>query len=260
MKFSIGYDNPRLNTATYNYAITSPVGSHWELALDQGGIQGGSSGAPVMKGADQDRLIIGQHHGRPNSNECAPNAVSRFGAFHVSWEGGGTNTTRLSNWLAPDDRARRELRTLRHAPEKTSIHIRKNGRYVDVGIYNPYVAYNHDFEMRIPKGFTISSSKLENKHSFYHTNGGSGTFSFRARGRNSTGVGEWSDWAYITIYNLPVYCCSSTVPDDHLAIYPNPALSELNISVDQNIAQADNALTVENTLQMDIGRSYMQNY
>jgi lysyl endopeptidase len=57
----------------------------------------GSSGSPLF---DQNRRIIGQLHGGPSL--CTSTQQWDFyGRFDLSWTGGGTNDTRLSNWLDP---------------------------------------------------------------------------------------------------------------------------------------------------------------
>ena len=56
-----------------------------------------SSGSPLF---DQNRRIIGQLHGGPSA--CGGTQLWDFyGRFDLSWTGGGTNATRLSNWLDP---------------------------------------------------------------------------------------------------------------------------------------------------------------
>ncbi len=59
----------------------------------------GSSGSPLF---DQNHRIVGQLHGGPSS--CGGAQLWDFyGSFDVSWTGGGTNATRLSNWLDPNN-------------------------------------------------------------------------------------------------------------------------------------------------------------
>lgn len=61
----------------------------------------GSSGSPLFDG---NRRIVGQLWGGPSF--CgAPGGSLRdyYGRVFVSWTGGGTNSTRLSNWLDPDN-------------------------------------------------------------------------------------------------------------------------------------------------------------
>jgi lysyl endopeptidase len=71
----------------------------WRLGLDQGATEGGTSGAPYF---DQNHRIIAQHFGINDANLPICDRVNKFGGrFDVSWTGGGTNATRLSNWLDP---------------------------------------------------------------------------------------------------------------------------------------------------------------
>jgi len=71
--------------------------THWQVSWTQGITAVGSSGSPLF---DQNHRIIGQLHG--GTSFCAtPNSPDWYGSFDQSWTGGGTNTTRLSNWLDP---------------------------------------------------------------------------------------------------------------------------------------------------------------
>src|SRR5688572_23674796 len=61
----------------------------------------GSSGSPLFNMSGQ---IVGQLYGGPSncSYEGNPtNGVDYYGKLFTSWTGGGTNSTRLSNWLDP---------------------------------------------------------------------------------------------------------------------------------------------------------------
>ena len=76
--------------------------------FEQGIVQHGSSGAPLF---NQNHRVVGQLHGNLNNvcgslvsdNPCHCNQIpiGDFGRFDLSWTGGGTNATRLSNWLDP---------------------------------------------------------------------------------------------------------------------------------------------------------------
>lgn len=59
----------------------------------------GSSGSPLF---DQDHRIIGQLHGGP-SYCSGPQLWDFYGRFDLSWTGGGTSATRLSDWLDPSN-------------------------------------------------------------------------------------------------------------------------------------------------------------
>ena len=57
----------------------------------------GSSGSPLYNAAGR---FVGQLHGGPSACGATGNNLSDYyGRFSVSWTGGGTNSTRLSNWL-----------------------------------------------------------------------------------------------------------------------------------------------------------------
>lgn len=61
--------------------------------------EGGSSGSPLF---DNNKRVIGQLHGGPSAcGSTGDNLSDCYGRVSVSWTGGGTNATRLSNWLDP---------------------------------------------------------------------------------------------------------------------------------------------------------------
>jgi len=89
--------------------ITGPA-NYWRAAFDEGIVQFGSSGAALF---DQNNRIVGQLFGNQvnscfgatDNNVCwcttqIP-SVGEYGRFDVSWTGGGTDATQLSNWLDP---------------------------------------------------------------------------------------------------------------------------------------------------------------
>ncbi len=74
----------------------------WQTPTWTDGVtEGGSSGSPLFNSSGQ---IIGQLYGGPSNCGCEGNAgcgYDYYGKLYTSWTGGGTNATRLSNWLAP---------------------------------------------------------------------------------------------------------------------------------------------------------------
>lgn len=93
----------QVNAAPFKSAYLGGSGStHWEMnwgSTANGITEGGSSGSPLF---DQNHRIIGQLHGGWSS--CTSGDLRDwYGAFDVSWTGGGTNATRLSNWLDPSN-------------------------------------------------------------------------------------------------------------------------------------------------------------
>lgn len=71
--------------------------NYWQAYYSNGAVTRGSSGAGLF---NENNQIIGQLRG--GWSGCAFLAFSdRYGKIDRSWTGGGTNTTRLSNWLSP---------------------------------------------------------------------------------------------------------------------------------------------------------------
>jgi hypothetical protein len=92
-----------------NSAITSSFNGYsnngWRMRWnsDGGVTQKGSSGSPLL---NQNKKVVGQVYGKKQedineSNEICGRKNTHFGKFNISWTGGGTNSTRLSNWLDP---------------------------------------------------------------------------------------------------------------------------------------------------------------
>jgi lysyl endopeptidase len=83
-------------------AVTVSGKQVWQLGLDEGATNGGSSGSPYF---NQDHRIIAQHWATSGSNSNACLDPTKYGGrFDLSWAGGGSNATRLSNWLDPYSR------------------------------------------------------------------------------------------------------------------------------------------------------------
>jgi len=81
-----------------NGSTPVPTGNHiivpdWDI----GTTEGGSSGSPLF---DRHKRVVGQLHGGAAS--CNNNSYDSYGWFTTSWTGGGSNNSRLSNWLDPD--------------------------------------------------------------------------------------------------------------------------------------------------------------
>ena len=87
----INYDNNDTASSDGWYSTNT----HWRLSWDEGGTEGGSSGSPLF---DENKLIVGQLHG--GSGECG-SGTDYYGKMSTSCTGGGSNTTRLSDWLDP---------------------------------------------------------------------------------------------------------------------------------------------------------------
>jgi hypothetical protein len=84
-------------TNSYNNPTPPGDGSHIRAFWTLGVTEPGSSGSPLY--SPQGRFV-GQLHGGPSA--CGASDLSDYyGRFSRSWTGGGTNSTRASNWLDP---------------------------------------------------------------------------------------------------------------------------------------------------------------
>ncbi len=105
----IGIHHPRGDIKKFSYAeggvqaasyLGSPGSgtSHWHIIWSGGTTtEPGSSGSPIF---DAQGRILGQLHG--GYAACGNTLPDWYGRFGLSWNGGGTNSTRLSTWLDPD--------------------------------------------------------------------------------------------------------------------------------------------------------------
>jgi len=105
------------------------INNHWLLNFDNGVVQKGSSGSPIF---DQNRRVVGQLHGNqnynPNLSFCLQTRAE-YGCFHLSWNGGGTNTTRLSNWIDPNNTGIMTTNTSRYPSLSGPSQICNQGAY-----------------------------------------------------------------------------------------------------------------------------------
>jgi len=70
---------------------------HWRVTdWEDGTTEGGSSGSPLY---DQNQRYVGQLQGGTAS--CISLTWDEYGKFSVSWNGGGTPTSRVRDWLDP---------------------------------------------------------------------------------------------------------------------------------------------------------------
>lgn len=95
-RISFEYD-PTTRTNYSSTAADSSTGTHIRVIdWDEGTTEGGSSGSPLFNSSGQ---IVGQLHG--GSAACGNNLSDWYGRIYRSWTGGGTYTSRLSDWLDP---------------------------------------------------------------------------------------------------------------------------------------------------------------
>lgn len=97
---AISFENQAVQSAGYLSDTVNASADHWRvLDWDLGTTEPGSSGSGLWN-ANTHRLI-GQLHG--GEAACGNNLSDWYGKISVSWEGGGTDSTRLRPWLDPDN-------------------------------------------------------------------------------------------------------------------------------------------------------------
>lgn len=95
----ISFENATCTITSYGNSDINPNGTHIRVEdWDIGTTEIGSSGSPLF---DQDKRVVGQLNG--GLAACGNNDPDWYGWFAKSWEGGGTPSTRLKDWLDPDN-------------------------------------------------------------------------------------------------------------------------------------------------------------
>lgn len=118
---------------SYGGGVVPGDGSHVLLLdWDDGVTEPGSSGSPLF---DQNHRVIGQLHG--GSSACGLDNPDWYGRFATSWTGGGTNATRLSNWLDPLNTGAMVLNTF--------VPISATATSYGVGCYNSRASFAQTF-------------------------------------------------------------------------------------------------------------------
>lgn len=89
-------------TGTGDGGVLSATGNHWRIDWDAGAgvTEPGSSGSCIFDITNG--RCVGQLHGGPSScGASSANLHDYYGKFSASWNGGGTSSTRLKDWLDP---------------------------------------------------------------------------------------------------------------------------------------------------------------
>jgi subtilisin-like proprotein convertase family protein len=142
-------------TTTTSYLGTSVPGDGTHVRIedwDLGTTEPGSSGSPVY---NQDHRVIGQLHG--GYAACGNNDSDWYGKFSVSWDGGGSSSSRLSDWLDPDATGTLIVDTITGAglqvsPAGDVLHIGEvGGPFTD-----PTITYSLDNPSPDPVDYSVS--------------------------------------------------------------------------------------------------------
>ncbi|MBX3462979.1 MAG: trypsin-like peptidase domain-containing protein [Planctomycetes bacterium] len=125
----ISFDNNPSVTTSYG-GTSSPGNGNYVRVInwEQGSTEPGSSGSPLF---DQNRRIIGQLSG--GGSACGNTQSDWYGKFGACWAGGGTNASRLSNWLDPLGTAPTVLDTL--VPAYAANEVYGTGCYQRTGTF-----------------------------------------------------------------------------------------------------------------------------
>ena len=94
---SISFNTDAVTSTAYLSNMVDPAANHWRVDdWEDGTTEPGSSGSCIW---DPARRCIGQLHGGYAS--CTSLTSDWYGKLSVSWTGGGTAASRLSDWLDP---------------------------------------------------------------------------------------------------------------------------------------------------------------
>ncbi|MFV0268337.1 MAG: trypsin-like serine peptidase [Draconibacterium sp.] len=122
-----------------NYLGTVPGQNHWYSQLDIGLLEKGSSGSPIF---DQNKRVVGQLHG--GNPSCSGSKRYWHGCLHRSWTGGGTDSTRLSNWLDPIGLGVATLNSVRPEPKYSeSFNVLCSSKTLSVIDLPPGYTFHH---------------------------------------------------------------------------------------------------------------------
>ncbi|MBU0638011.1 MAG: trypsin-like peptidase domain-containing protein [Planctomycetes bacterium] len=110
---SISFENAPCTTTSYLGTSVPGDGTHVRVIdWDEGTTEPGSSGSPLF---DQNHHVVGQLHG--GYAACGNDESDWYGRFSKSWPGGGSNSSRLYNWLDPTGTGLTAIDTIPFAPQ-----------------------------------------------------------------------------------------------------------------------------------------------
>ncbi len=190
-------------TTSYGGQVSPGDGSHLHAFWTLGVTEPGSSGSPLF---DPQHRVVGQLHGGPSF--CGGSDLSDYyGRFSVSWQGAGSNTTRLSTWLdrlgtgAVAIDGLEATSTGRPEPPTALVAVAVPGGAVEL----TWTDRSHNeasfaIQMRAPGGDfqAIGSVPAETTTASITGLAPLTTYTFRVRARNSAGASPFSNEATAT--------------------------------------------------------------
>ncbi len=150
---SISWENDPCTTTSYLSNSVPGNGTHIRVEdWDDGTTEPGSSGSPLF---DQNHRVVGQLHG--GYAACGNDDPDWYGRFSVSWTGGGSSSTRLSNWLDPLSTGQETIDTLN--PGASGMRVSPSDGLVSSGpVGGPFTPDSKDYtvENQGDTGFNYS--------------------------------------------------------------------------------------------------------
>lgn len=254
----VGIHHPKgdvMKISTYTSALERPVNNPfphplvpslnnvWVVTWSQGVTEGGSSGSPLF---DQDHRIVGQLAIGPSG--CGkPDQRDAYGRFDDSWAGGGTNSTRLANWLNPTRSATLTtdavLLCAPSASNSTLIYPSGQRGVNPVTLcagcsYNflvDYVAGATSYTWLLPPGFSFISGQNTSTPGIL-TSMTAGTYTLYCSANNSCG----SSYTNSLVINI-----GGGGQQQRIAVFPNPTSSSLTIESTQSSLTIQDSQTTE---------------
>ncbi|MBI1767411.1 MAG: trypsin-like peptidase domain-containing protein [Bacteroidetes bacterium] len=257
----VGIHHPHgdvMKISTYTSALERPANNPfpspqlpglnkvWVVTWSQGVTEPGSSGSPLF---DQDHRIVGQLAIGPSG--CGkPDERDAYGRFDNSWTGGGTNSTRLSNWL---NTAKTGVLTtdaiLLCAPSASnSTLIYPSGQRgvnpvtLCAGCsYNflvDFVAGATSYTWLLPPGFSFISGQNTSTPGIL-TSMSEGTYTLYCSANNACG----SSYTHSLVINI-----GGGGQQQRIAAYPNPTSTDLTIESRQSDLTISNNSTTASSL------------
>ncbi len=148
----ISYEFDPTTTTSYLSSAVPGAGTHVRVEdWDTGTTEPGSSGSPLY---DQNHRVIGQLHG--GFAACGNDDADWYGRISVSWNGGGTASSRLSDWLDPGNTGATAVDTL-----GIGMSVTPGGTVTHEGPFlgpftNPTTTYTVKNNSNDPVGYNVS--------------------------------------------------------------------------------------------------------
>lgn len=166
---SISFEDGACTTTTYLGDSSPGDGTHVRVEdWDLGTTEPGSSGSPLY---DQNHRVVGQLHG--GYAACGNDLPDWYGRFSVSWDGGGSSSSRLSDWLDPIASGATTLDTL--VPNATGLRVTPSASLDATGdVGGPFAPASLDYTLE-NRGLTAFDYDVVANEAWVTVTNGAGT-------------------------------------------------------------------------------------